>query len=561
METKELIEKIFKLNNKYRKDGIMGPFYRSWIERSLKEGRTIHIEGKDNFGFASFRVLKKNPVINLQKLAVEESGCGLGSKLLYQVKNLANDDNRKVQARVAKKNDKSIDFYKKNGFVFIGDENKEHTYLLEFTGKNVVLDNFKDSIGTPVDNNLLVDDSSLNIDMHVNEAAKIQKKGVLERNCRLRNVNKKQKDSARWSVDYIPEWKDIPLTVNYINTLDMSEREEVAKYLFSFYRERGFPYPQYSDEELKKDFKNLCKFDSSKVVNGDEISSGSTTGNRIFRTFNRHFWHTIEHKKSKKAFDVFNDDELLLKVIRNRLGITFYYRGVPYPFTISGNMIRQGMRSMRMIPHITNFRPTIAKYFYEKYTEDNDIIYDFSHGWSQRMVAAAACKKSLTYVSVDPWEEQINTGDNIVDFFEFDDDKFDLNVGKSEEFCPDRYAGKVSLALSSPPYYDKEQYVDDESQAYHGREYDDFINDYWRRTCRNIYKLLKDDGRFVFNVFGKYKKYDIGNDMLIIARNVGFEVDRKMYMKISKSHLSRKVGTDNVSKKEFIFVMKKAKQC
>jgi len=129
-----VLERIFKLNNKYRKEGSMGPFYRGWIRKSLSEGRTIHIEKDNNFGFASFRILKKKPYINLQKLACENVGTGLGTELLDKVFLIAKENNSLVLTRVSKSNPSAMNFYKKHGFVVIGDEGKKHTILMERHG-------------------------------------------------------------------------------------------------------------------------------------------------------------------------------------------------------------------------------------------------------------------------------------------------------------------------------------------------------------------------------------------------------------------------------------------
>lgn len=398
-----------------------------------------------------------------------------------------------------------------------------------------------------------------NIDQHINESSKAQMDDIILRNTKPRKPRGKQSDENRWNIDYIPMWKGKQLTLDYIYSMPENEREEVALFLFSFYRERGFPYPEYSDEEVVSDWGKLCKFDVSSIYNEDTkvLSSGSTTGNKIFKRFNPHFWESLENKKSKTAVDVFNDDELLLKIIRNRLGVTFYYRGVSHPFTISGNMIRQGMRSMRLIPNMTNFRPTIAKFIYGKYTKENDIVYDFSHGWSQRMIGAASLMRNLHYISVDPWGKQCDAGGNIIEALNLPQKNFTFYEQGSETFCPDDLVGSVNFAFSSPPYYDKEMYVDDEGQAYFGKTYEEFLELYWRKTCQNIYKLLARDGKFVFNVFSIYKKWNVRDDFVRIAEESGFDVTDEYFMKISKSHLSGKVGSDKLDKVESIVIFSK----
>lgn len=133
MTEHEIVERVFKLNNKYRKEGSMGPFYRGWIKRSLSEGRTLSRCDDSNFGFVSFRILKKKPFINLQKLACEKTGTGLGTQLMNELFSIAREKNLSVLTRVSKTNPAAMEFYKKHGFVVVGDEGKKHTILMEKT--------------------------------------------------------------------------------------------------------------------------------------------------------------------------------------------------------------------------------------------------------------------------------------------------------------------------------------------------------------------------------------------------------------------------------------------
>ena len=394
------------------------------------------------------------------------------------------------------------------------------------------------------------------ISQHENEKSKTQYEDILKRNSKEKNLSKNNLDSSRYGTDYIVHWNDVPLTVSNIFLMSLDDKKKVAQYLFNYFREGGFPYPKYPDEDLKKDWDKLKKYEVSSLIQDDIISCGATTGNKIFKHFSPQFYDVKESgSKSRSPIEVFDNDILLMKVIENRLGITFYYRGVSHPFTITGNMFRQGIRSMRLAPQTSNFRPTVAKLIYEKYAPENGKIFDYSSGFNQRLLGAMASSKNLTYVGVDPWGTTIDQGNKLIKHFGFEDRAKLHNMG-SEDFCPEDLIESFDLAFSSPPYHEKEKYTDEASQAY-SQGYESFLNDYWTRTVQNVGRLLKPSGRFVLNISDKHKELEIKKDMVSIIESNGFHLSETLFMKFSKSHLSKKVGTENLTKLEPILVFEK----
>lgn len=391
------------------------------------------------------------------------------------------------------------------------------------------------------------------INLHENIKAKMQKDDVLKRNTKKKTrflKNQLDKDSS----GYIVEYEGNKLTVDYLYSRTNEQKEIIAKYLFDHFRSKGFPYPKFSERELREDYFKLCDFNSQNVLSKENIiSSASNHGSKIFKHFNRHFWNACD-KESNSAIEVFNDDKKLIRVIRNRIGLDFYYRGVSYPFDISENMIRQGMRSMRLVPHTTNFRATIAKFFYDRYCSDGDIVYDYSSGFNQRLLGASSCSKKISYIGVDPWKETIDAGNEIIKFFDFKNVK--LILSQSEIFCPEELKGKISLAFSSPPYYDKEIYSSDKTQAYSGRSYDDFLKEYWLKTILNVRSLLNEKGLFIINICDKQENKNIKEDMENKITENGFEKIEEYKLALIKSHLSNKVGTENTMKYESIDVFR-----
>jgi tRNA1(Val) A37 N6-methylase TrmN6 len=220
-------------------------------------------------------------------------------------------------------------------------------------------------------------------------------------------------------------------------------------------------------------------------------------------------------------------------------------------------MIIQGIRNTYSGISISTFNPTIAKYIYETYAPQNGVVYDFSFGFGQRVLGAMASSKNLTYHGVDPWEE---THENVQDMINFVDEKmidckdrvFLYNAG-SESFCPDNLKNTVDLAFSSPPYYKTEMYDEDPRQA-NSRDYDYFINTYWKQTCANIQSMLKQDGRFILNIAETCDGFSTLDDMLRIAGKNNFVEEDRLYICLTKNINFRDIGE---IKLEPVVVMKK----
>jgi len=544
----QTVQKIIDLTKPYTKQKIMGPIYRSSIVKRTNEDRVIYaISENDNIvGYLIWKRYKKEPYFLLEKMAIDSAvrGKGVGSKLLSALIDKAKKEKRNIRLRVAKINEIAIKFYKKYGFNFIKEETHA-TYTMELIlfmeeGKKVEF----------------FDKNALKMPMIITKKKKSVRantESILKRNKKETKFTRNNNDLSRYGTDYIIRYKNIPLTVKNIFEMSENKKEEVAEFLFDYFRSRYFPFPVYTKEELDKDWEKLCNFDVESIFDKEKkiISSGSTIGNLIFKTYSPHFFFVKEdNKKSRSMVEAFNDDETLMKVIKNRLGITFYYRGVSHPFTMTGNMLRQGFRSMRLVPVTSNFRPTVAKFIYKKFLPNGGSVYDFSSGFNQRLLGAMSCG-NIKYIGVDPWETTINNGKKIIEDFGLKNAS--LIEERSENFNP---IENVDLAMSSPPYFSKEVYSNDKKQAYNnGYEY--FINEYWFNTVKKIYNCLNDNGIFIFNVCKKHKNYEILDTMKSIAISIGFKHVDTFYMRFSKSHLSKKVGTDNLMKMEPFLILKK----
>lgn len=224
-----------------------------------------------------------------------------------------------------------------------------------------------------------------------------------------------------------------------------------------------------------------------------------------------------------------------------------------------------------------NFPALTAKWIYENYTNHIDTdeplhIYDSSSGWGGRIIGAMSSRKKVHYVGTDPnpdnfidelgisrYEYVANFyNDNCVDDFSdklttfFDVEKqgntFEVFQDGSELISNNpkfqKYKGKLDIAFTSPPYFNREQYSQDENQSFKAYgEYEDWRDNFLRPTLTTIYEYLKNDRYILWNIadikIGKSIYYPLEQDSIDILTELGCEYKGKL-----KMLMTRMVGLD-----------------
>ena len=357
------------------------------------------------------------------------------------------------------------------------------------------------------------------------------------------------------------------ITSEYMWSLNVEERNKLLKEVFEYYRANGFPAEKYDDKFLIDSFKKLEKADQYKVIDANGYVSNF---GQLCLPVCRHFCADKFWKASSESMssieDVFYNDDLFIKVLKNRMGWNVTTEGGevrPYMFTLSDSMIRCGIRNSGYGYGVSNFRPIIAKYIYNKYLagEISPTVYDFSAGWGARCLAAMSLR--YNYIGVDPL-----TSDNINDMIKFYKNSKELhipglhicyNVCSQDEVLYELLPDNIDLAFSCPPYFNLEVYSKDATQSYNQySNYNDWLEYYWRPTVKICHNKLKDNGKLVFIIKDRYGKLDLKEGMEKIIFEEGFEFVESLQYKTSVNHLSNKVNTGrNIKNNEYILTYAK----
>lgn len=322
-----------------------------------------------------------------------------------------------------------------------------------------------------------------------------------------------------------------PLTAKVIASLSPEEKQLAEDEIFQYFRKYGFPYPKYSEEDLKDDWKNIIRLNPHNLLDDcKNITDFSRTGGKLIKHFQPGFFDVAKPNKNS-LLTAFNDDSLLRKTIKNRLEIQF---------NITGNMLRQGLRNSFVASATSYFPIGVAKLFYQLYVPDNGTVFDCSSGFGQRALAAMACHRGINYIGTEPWVEAHSGIISMVNWIQkYDKTSCQVYNQGSEIPVPEKHNQTADLMFSSPPYYNKEIYSSSETQAYHNRTREEFFAKWWRPTMVNIKKVLKPTGKIILNVSD-----DLINDFIKVAEEFGFkEIDGYNFiLNRNNIYLNKKTG-------------------
>ena len=343
---------------------------------------------------------------------------------------------------------------------------------------------------------------------------------------------------AKLKFDEILEVGGNKLTKKYIESLSKDERLDLVDPIFNILRNNGFIFMD-DENKIKKSYSKLVEYQPD--LNSDSLFNNSSLGTDICKFFCHSFYRTTERGKSS-IIDNFYDDSKLKRVIIYRLGLDWLDdddrgKGVNEAFNLSFKMIVfQGQRSMRMVNATSIFKPAIAKYICMKYSQEGDLVGDYSAGFGGRMLGAISSGRR--YQGIDPLT--VPELFEMAKFFKFS------NLVKLVEQGSECFVGEensLDLCWSSPPYFDQEYYSDNKYQAYNNGE-DYFYNIYWKQTLQNCKFMLKPGKWFGLNVKNYPKMLDMAKD------EFGSIMD-KVALKTIRSHLNKTAGTE---KYEYIYM-------
>lgn len=248
--------------------------------------------------------------------------------------------------------------------------------------------------------------------------------------------------------------------------------EDVFDYegdMFKWCRSINFPYPDYTEERIRKDYQSLCN------LSFEDIKLRNWSGLSTIRQFHRSLWKD-KVKGHKSVYEAWHEDELLKKVIANRL---------IYVDNVDPSKVLNGFNISKIAPRVSIFNPVLANYLIRKYLNKYPVIFDPFSGYSGRLLGAASAGKC--YIGQDLNEEHVRESNQIIQFHNL------TNCIVTQKDVLESHSSHSCL-FTCPPYGDLEIYL--EGQVI--KSCDDWID-----ICLKNFKC--DKYLFVVNKTEKYK--------------------------------------------------------
>jgi len=354
-------------------------------------------------------------------------------------------------------------------------------------------------------------------------------------------------------------WKGIKLTYQYLKTINETQRDEIAKDLLNFFIKYDFQKYRQDKKLLDTNWKSLkdaLPLDIKNKGQEKHIDNGSNTGNKIYKQF---FPNILKIRTQKRAsvYECVTDKESLFEIIRNRVGNTLLYntKGRParqWPMTITPAMIIQGAKASGISAMGSIFKPLVAKTIYSHYVKDGQNVLDYSCGFGTRLLGLMSLEKDINYYGYEPNIETYNNIIKMAEYFNFSD-KVHIECKGSENGT---IKVPIHFAFSSPCYYNSEIYSDEESQCYNRyKDYNIWLENYWRQTIKHIKNILEKDGTFAINIGNNSNNFmkKITKDIMEINEAEGFKLKDVWWMDTHCSHLSNKKQAKILEKPEGIY--------
>jgi len=321
------------------------------------------------------------------------------------------------------------------------------------------------------------------------------------------------------------------ITSEIWETYSDDELQNYTNLVFNYYRKNGYPYFNVSNEYMSRVFSKLTKFQTESLLN-DGVLHWTNLGLNVVNNFMPHMID-VRCKHFKKPIESFLNDDILRKAIM---------KVIKYKKNMSDATMRDALNWISGTQRVSNFRPTIAKFIYDKYSGTGSVL-DFSSGYGGRLLGALTSSSVKKYTGVEPCLLTYNGLLKIQNTFQPEHSFFDIKYKAVEIFnkpfedvaLPETY----DLAFSSPPYFNTEKYSEEDTQSY--IRYD--TKEKWRDNFLRVlivkcYEHINKGGYFIINVANVTDYPEFEDDTVRLAKDAGFK-----YIKTYKMSLASLMGT------------------
>lgn len=254
----------------------------------------------------------------------------------------------------------------------------------------------------------------------------------------------------------------------------------------------------------------------------NRLCQGYDTGSYISLLFNPHRLETPTKNKNSLYWGILHDEKY--KKGFARLLVDLYEVVPPCRYHLHIGFGTQGYQ------RVHEFQPYLAQRIYKKYCTNGSKILNPCAGWGGRLLGIASCLfKDIEYVETDPSTKTYNGLVKLKQFLRLGDNYKQYNLPFEDLEVKKNY---FDFVFTSPPYFDTEQYADEETQSYKRNEtYDAWKENFLFVMIDKIIYCMKTDAVCMLNVGNK--RYHIAEDIIDYLRdkygiNAKYDTDFKL---------------------------------
>lgn len=336
---------------------------------------------------------------------------------------------------------------------------------------------------------------------------------------------------------------------------DENTKKLIVDLVFEHYRRTGYPHNTLTEDQLTKQMCSLVK--TSNVLLSENRLQMNTFGLAIPNSFHPHMMKVKCRKNNLSPWELYQDDEKFKDAINRWMELN-------RKPTASG--LRRILRTRDGVRSVVNFKPSIARYFYENYCVAGGRVLDPCAGFGGRLCGLISCSKGLIYHGIDPCGETAVGNVKMASFYSKQHDLmgrkwkfgFRFDLGCAEEILPEIASESYDLVFTSPPYFDVEKYEENNPmQSYiKFKTYNEWRDGFLKVVLKESVRVLKSGGYFVWNVKNCEGNL-IADDSLEIMKNIdGVELVKTYKMMLANSEYHRKKDK-KIERYEPVFVFRK----
>jgi len=318
--------------------------------------------------------------------------------------------------------------------------------------------------------------------------------------------------------------------------------EEIIDAAYEHYRAAGFPYPLLPRHVCMQQLNALRRTD-------DDALFHTSVAYRVADTYHPHRYDASAIGRDSPSKRYQNE-----KALRRAIRLHLQYAG-----EITTGMFTE----LRLVGGqcYSNFRPGFALLMYRRFALAGGTVLDTSTGYGGRLVGfmASDCVK---YIGYDP--NTVTHAGNVRLASELTKKEVVLHNQPIEDADAELHAEQCDFAFTSPPYFCKEIYSDEQTQSCHRyKTASDWCNGFLVPMLRHQYRCLKPGCRSAVNIADvtiNQIRYPLSRWVVKAAEKVGFILEDKMEFALKRRFGAKKGGTQGeegiASEPVFIFLKK-----